>query len=44
MAYRIGIGVVIKAMLGKMLKSTVSLILYIDLKFLDNNLVKLGTI
>lgn len=44
MAYEFDIGAVIKAILGKILKLTVPLILYIDSKSLYNYLVKLGTI
>lgn len=43
MVYRFDIRVVIKAILGKMLKSAVMLILYTNLKSLYNYLVKLGT-
>lgn len=44
MAYRFDIKTVIKAILGKILGSAVSLILYTNLKFLYNYLNKLETI
>lgn len=42
--YEFDIGVVIKAILGKILGSTVPLILYIDSKYLYDCLVKLDTL
>lgn len=44
MAYGFNIDVVIKVILGKMLGSAISLILYLNSKALYNYLVKLGTI
>lgn len=42
MVEKFNIGVVIKLMLEKILRFTILLILYIDLKLLYNYLVKLG--
>lgn len=44
MAYRFDIRTVIKAILKKILESVILLILYIYSKFLDDCLIKLGTI
>lgn len=44
MIYEFNIKVVIKIILGKILKSVIQQILYTNLKFLYDYLVKLGTI